>query len=251
MTALITDRTRLVAHERASNLIGTKPPVCRDRRAVHEVGALHWVDGVHATAHASVDLDALGADFWTCSPYKFLGPHLGVVAASPALLETLTIGQAAPVERCGARAVRAGDPALRAARRHDCGGRRPRRARPVGQRLAARADPRELRGAGRARAAAARSSRDRAARYAGCAAVLERSQAHADPAAHGRREVAAGGAPGSWPRAASTRRPGTSMRSRPRVTWGWATRAGCGSASRPTPTTATSTASSRPWPSSA
>jgi selenocysteine lyase/cysteine desulfurase len=32
---------------------------------------------------------ALGADFLACSPYKFFGPHNGVLAASPALLETL------------------------------------------------------------------------------------------------------------------------------------------------------------------
>ena len=44
---------------------------------------------MHATAHASVDLAALRADFWTCSPYKFMGPHCGVLAADPALLETL------------------------------------------------------------------------------------------------------------------------------------------------------------------
>jgi selenocysteine lyase/cysteine desulfurase len=36
-----------------------------------------------------VDVAALGADFFACSPYKFCGPHLGVVAADPALLETL------------------------------------------------------------------------------------------------------------------------------------------------------------------
>ncbi|WP_377645178.1 cysteine desulfurase-like protein [Oryzobacter terrae] len=89
VAAVLTERTRLVATTAASNLIGTRPPVCRISDLVHEVGALHWVDGVHATAHASVDLAALRADVWTCSPYKFLGPHCGVVAASPDLLETL------------------------------------------------------------------------------------------------------------------------------------------------------------------
>jgi cysteine desulfurase family protein (TIGR01976 family) len=89
VAAALSSRTVLVATTAASNLIGTKPPVCRISRLVHEVGALHWVDGVHATAHASVDLAALGADFWTCSPYKFMGPHCGVLAASPELLETL------------------------------------------------------------------------------------------------------------------------------------------------------------------
>src|SRR6478735_7078013 len=89
VAAVLSDRTRLVATTGASNLIGTRPPVCRVADLAHEVGALHWVDGVHATAHASVDLAALRADFWTCSPYKFMGPHCGVLAADPALLETL------------------------------------------------------------------------------------------------------------------------------------------------------------------
>ncbi len=83
------DRTRLVAVTAASNLIGTRPPIAEIARVVHSVGALLFVDGVHYTAHASVDVDALGADFFTCSPYKFLGPHCGVLAAAPALLESI------------------------------------------------------------------------------------------------------------------------------------------------------------------
>jgi selenocysteine lyase/cysteine desulfurase len=31
----------------------------------------------------------LGADFYLCSPYKFLGPHCGVLTGAPQLLETL------------------------------------------------------------------------------------------------------------------------------------------------------------------
>ena len=38
---------------------------------------------MHLTAHAPVDVAALGADFYACSPYKFLGPHCGVLAAAP------------------------------------------------------------------------------------------------------------------------------------------------------------------------
>ena len=87
--AVVGERTRLVAVTAASNLIGTRPdlPVIAD--VAHGVGALLWVDGVHATAHVATDLPASGADFWVCSPYKFLGPHLGVLAARPELLETL------------------------------------------------------------------------------------------------------------------------------------------------------------------
>ncbi|MBW8820940.1 MAG: cysteine desulfurase-like protein, partial [Streptomyces sp.] len=87
--AVLSERTRLVAVTAASNLIGTRPDIPAITRAAHEVGALVHVDGVHHTAHALVDLDALGADFFTCSPYKFLGPHHGVLAARPELLETL------------------------------------------------------------------------------------------------------------------------------------------------------------------
>ncbi|CAM5728650.1 cysteine desulfurase-like protein [Streptomyces hirsutus] len=56
---------------------------------MHETGALMYVDGVHYTADSLVDVEQLGADFFTCSPYKFLGPHHGVLAARPELLETL------------------------------------------------------------------------------------------------------------------------------------------------------------------
>lgn len=85
----ITPRTRLVAVTGASNLIGTRPPVAEIAVAAHAVGALVWVDGVHHAAHSFVDVAALGADVYVCSPYKFLGPHCAVLAASPALLETL------------------------------------------------------------------------------------------------------------------------------------------------------------------
>ena len=86
---VLTGRTRVVAVTGASNLIGTRPPVRAIADRVHAAGALLAVDGVHLTAHAPVDVRALGADFFTCSPYKFLGPHCGVLAAAPAQLESL------------------------------------------------------------------------------------------------------------------------------------------------------------------
>ncbi|GAA4064693.1 cysteine desulfurase-like protein [Streptomyces shaanxiensis] len=85
----LSPRTRLVAVTAASNVLGTKPPVRRIADLAHEVGALVYVDGVHYAAHHLVDVPALGADLFVCSPYKFLGPHCGVLAAAPGLLETL------------------------------------------------------------------------------------------------------------------------------------------------------------------
>ncbi|MFJ5206026.1 cysteine desulfurase-like protein [Streptomyces nigra] len=85
----LSSRTRLVAVTAASNVLGTKPPLRRIADLAHEAGALVYVDGVHYAAHALVDVPALGADLFVCSPYKFLGPHCGVLAAAPELLETL------------------------------------------------------------------------------------------------------------------------------------------------------------------
>ncbi|MEU6026068.1 cysteine desulfurase-like protein [Streptomyces tauricus] len=87
--AVLSPRTRLVAFTAASNLIGTRPPVAEICALAHEAGALAYVDGVHSAAHALADLETLGADFFVCSPYKFFGPHHGVLAARPELLETL------------------------------------------------------------------------------------------------------------------------------------------------------------------
>jgi cysteine desulfurase family protein (TIGR01976 family) len=85
----LTSHTRLVAVTGASNLLGTRPDVAGITAAAHAVGALAYVDGVHLTPHSAVDVAQLGADFYACSPYKFFGPHHGVLAAQPALLETI------------------------------------------------------------------------------------------------------------------------------------------------------------------
>ncbi len=89
VAAQLRDRTRVVAVTAASNLIGTMPDVAAIAAEVHAAGALLYVDGVHFTAHHSVDVAALGADFFACSPYKFLGPHCGVVAGRGDLLAEL------------------------------------------------------------------------------------------------------------------------------------------------------------------
>jgi cysteine desulfurase family protein (TIGR01976 family) len=86
---LVSERTRLVAVTAASNILGTRPDVAAIAATAHAAGALMYVDGVHATAHGPVDMAALGADFYATSAYKWSGPHIGAVVASPALLETL------------------------------------------------------------------------------------------------------------------------------------------------------------------
>jgi cysteine desulfurase family protein (TIGR01976 family) len=87
--ALVTDRTKLVAVTAASNTLGTRPDVAAITARAHAVGALAYVDGVHATPHVPVDVVAYGADFYATSAYKWSGPHIGAVIADPALLESI------------------------------------------------------------------------------------------------------------------------------------------------------------------
>ena len=87
--AQLSARTRLVAVTGASNLLGSRPEIPGIVEAAHAVGALVYVDGVHLTPHSPIAVGELGGDFFACSPYKFFGPHHGVLAAAPELLESV------------------------------------------------------------------------------------------------------------------------------------------------------------------
>ena len=87
--AVLSSKTKLVAITGAGNTIGTRPDLKAIGVAVHKVGALFYVDGVHLTPHAAISAKEIGADFFGLSFYKLMGPHCAALAASPALLETL------------------------------------------------------------------------------------------------------------------------------------------------------------------
>jgi cysteine desulfurase family protein (TIGR01976 family) len=82
----LSPRTKLVAFTLASNAVGTIPPAADLVTRAKEVGALVAVDGVHLAQHRLPDLHGIGADLLVCSPYKFFGPHLGILAARRHLL---------------------------------------------------------------------------------------------------------------------------------------------------------------------
>jgi cysteine desulfurase family protein (TIGR01976 family) len=88
--AALSDRTRLVAFTLASNAVGTIPDAAELIRRAHAAGALVAVDAVHVAQHRAIDVRALDADILACSPYKFFGPHLGLLAVRRQLLETWT-----------------------------------------------------------------------------------------------------------------------------------------------------------------
>ena len=77
----------LVAFTLASNAVGTVTPAAALVARAKAAGAIVAVDGVHVAQHRSIDLGLLGADIVTVSPYKVFGPHMGMVAATPAVLD--------------------------------------------------------------------------------------------------------------------------------------------------------------------
>ncbi|MHB1326988.1 MAG: cysteine desulfurase-like protein [Gemmatimonadales bacterium] len=92
----INERTRVVAIGLASNAIGTVNDVATVCRVARERGALSYVDAVHGAAHQLPDVQALGCDFLVCSPYKFYGPHLGVLFGRRPLLEAVAVPKLEP-----------------------------------------------------------------------------------------------------------------------------------------------------------
>src|SRR5262249_31097835 len=88
--AALSDRTRLVAFTLASNAVGTIPNAKELAQRAHAAGALVAVDGVHLAQHRSMHVRGIDADILACSPYKFFGPHLGMLAVRRELLESWT-----------------------------------------------------------------------------------------------------------------------------------------------------------------
>ena len=111
---LLNERTKLVAVGLASNAVGTVNPVREVVAAARRVGALVFVDAVHAVPHLLVDVGALGADFLACSPYKFFGPHAGALGGRRDLLERLPAYKVRPAPDSGPGRWMTGTPSFEA-----------------------------------------------------------------------------------------------------------------------------------------
>jgi cysteine desulfurase family protein (TIGR01976 family) len=85
----LSNRTKLVAFTLASNAVGTIPPAADLAARAKRAGALVAVDGVHLAQHRSIDLHAIGADIVATSPYKYFGPHQGLLGVRAELLAAI------------------------------------------------------------------------------------------------------------------------------------------------------------------
>jgi cysteine desulfurase / selenocysteine lyase len=83
-------KPKLVAFTHVSNTLGTINPVAEMTAKAHEAGALVLIDGAQAVPHVPVDVQAIGADFYTFSGHKMLGPTgSGALWARRELLEAM------------------------------------------------------------------------------------------------------------------------------------------------------------------
>ena len=89
-------RTKLVAFGWASNAVGTINPVADIVFRAHAAGAMVFVDAVHFAPHGPMDVHTIDADFVVCSPYKFFGPHAGVLYGKRDVLDSLPLYKVRP-----------------------------------------------------------------------------------------------------------------------------------------------------------
>ena len=114
VTSRLSDRTRWVAVTGASNLLGTIPDVAAITEAAHGIGARVFVDAVHLAPHRRIDVGTIGCDVLATSPYKWYGPHAGVLAVHPDLLAELRPYKVRPSADDGPRRLETGTPSFEA-----------------------------------------------------------------------------------------------------------------------------------------
>ncbi len=96
LASLVNDRTKLIAAGGASNAVGTINDLPRLAKIAGDAGVYFFVDAVHLAPHELIDVQSLRCDFLACSPYKFYGPHAGILWGRHALLDTLPFPKLAP-----------------------------------------------------------------------------------------------------------------------------------------------------------
>lgn len=87
---LLSDKTRVVAVNHASNSLGTINPIKEIVRMAHRHGAVVLVDGAQAGAHLEIDVTDLDCDFYCLSAHKMYGPTgAGVLYGKRRILESM------------------------------------------------------------------------------------------------------------------------------------------------------------------
>ena len=75
MTAMTSEKTRIISVPHVSNVLGTVFPLAEIAKLAKSVDALFVVDGCQGAIHMPVDVTALGCDFYVFSAHKLYGPN--------------------------------------------------------------------------------------------------------------------------------------------------------------------------------
>lgn len=87
---LLSEKTKLVSVNHASNALGTLNPIEEIINKAHDVGAAVLIDGAQAVAHLKPDVQKLGCDFYAFSAHKMCGPTgVGILYGKREWLEKL------------------------------------------------------------------------------------------------------------------------------------------------------------------
>ena len=89
---------KLAAINYASNCLGTINNVKALTEMAHHLETLVFVDAVQYVPHGPTDVQDIGCDFLACSPYKFFGPHQGVLWGKAEILEKLEAYKVRPAD---------------------------------------------------------------------------------------------------------------------------------------------------------
>lgn len=88
--SLLSDRTRIVAVNHASNSLGTVNPIKEIITLAHQSGAVVLIDGAQAAAHLPIDVQDLDCDFYCISSHKMFGPTgTGILYGKQEILEKM------------------------------------------------------------------------------------------------------------------------------------------------------------------
>jgi len=88
--ALLSDKTKIVSVNHASNSLGTINPIKQIIDLAHQAGAVVLIDGAQAAAHLPIDVQELDCDFYCISSHKMYGPTgVGLLYGKRKLLEKM------------------------------------------------------------------------------------------------------------------------------------------------------------------
>lgn len=88
--SLLSNRTKIVAVNHASNSLGTINPIKEIIQLAHNVGAVVLIDGAQAGAHLNIDVQDLDCDFYCLSSHKMYGPTgTGILYGKKDILEKM------------------------------------------------------------------------------------------------------------------------------------------------------------------